>query len=105
MRLETIPSPSPYPYPPPKRDAIRLSTVEELSAGFLSGVISRLCSTPFSIVAVRQQVDTDKNELDVASSISPDKPLKIRRDTTIRGVMRRIYKEEGIFGFWKGPFP
>lgn len=93
MRLETIPSPSPYPYPPPKRDAIRLSTAEELGAGFVSGIISRLASTPFSIVAVRQQVEEDK---------TVSGPQKFKPDSSIRGVMKSIYREEGIFGFWKG---
>jgi len=66
-----------------------LSTTEELAAGFFSGVVSRLVSSPMNVVTVQQQVARDEEN---TSNEPPG----------IVSTMRRIYRDAGIVGFWKG---
>jgi len=68
---------------------VLLSTGDELLTGFLAGVISRLASTPMNIVTIRLQVERHAEDDD-------------EHHSTILSVMRSIYREEGIAGFWKG---
>lgn len=92
LKLENLPSPTPFPYPTKDRLPVRLSIKEELGAGFLAGVISRLASTPLSIITVRLQVEQEKAEDDDSTEEKPG----------IGSVVKRLYQEEGLFGFWKG---
>ncbi|KAG8995031.1 hypothetical protein FRB93_001221 [Tulasnella sp. JGI-2019a] len=85
-RLKTIPRNSlPHPYPPRHPNPIALSTAEELSAGFIAGVISRLISTPLSVVTVRMQAGGGRH-----------------KKTGVISALKSIYRDEGILGLWKG---
>ncbi|KAG8895456.1 hypothetical protein FRC01_012353 [Tulasnella sp. 417] len=92
LRLEKLPSPTPFPYPPKDRLPVILGIREELGAGFVAGVISRLASTPLSIITVRLQVEQEKAEGEDSIEEKPG----------IASVVKRLYNEEGLFGFWKG---
>ncbi|EIN06664.1 mitochondrial carrier [Punctularia strigosozonata HHB-11173 SS5] len=73
---------------PPSRAKQRLAVLsvpEELGLGFLSGVLSRAISTPLSMVTVRMQTQSNNNR----------KPGLVE-------IIRSIYREHGLLGFWKG---
>jgi solute carrier family 25 (peroxisomal adenine nucleotide transporter), member 17 len=84
--------------------------VEELGLGFVAGLASKLISTPLSVITVRLQTEredveegggeTSKNSVDF-----PDDEM--RKVGGVRDVIRRIYEENGLVGFWRGllPFP
>ncbi|KAJ7658519.1 mitochondrial carrier domain-containing protein [Mycena rosella] len=69
------------------------SLLEELLLGFIAGVASRAVSTPLNIVTLRLQVenDNDEEEGDLKPSVSG-----------VGGVVKKIYDEQGILGFWRG---
>lgn len=92
LRLEQLPSPTPFPYPSKDRLPVVLGIREELGAGFVAGVISRLASTPLSIITVRLQVEQEKAEGEDSTEEKPG----------IKSVVKRLYHEEGLLGFWKG---
>lgn len=75
-----------------KAATVTLSVPQELGIGFIAGVLSRLVTTPLSVVTVRLQVDDDDD--DVTGSV--------QSDTGIVGTVHKIYDEDGIPGFWKG---
>lgn len=86
QRVQSIPAQSsPHPYPPKRPGPVALSTGEELTAGFISGVISRLVSTPLSVITVRMQAGGGR-----------------RKKTGIVSALKGIYREEGLIGLWKG---
>lgn len=72
--------------------AVTLSAPQELGIGFLAGVLSRLVTTPLSVITVRLQV-TNENDDDIDSA---------QPDAGIISTMREIHSEDGIAGFWKG---
>ncbi|KAG8860082.1 hypothetical protein FRB96_004105 [Tulasnella sp. 330] len=85
-RLRRIPAHfSPHPYPPKHPAPVALSTGEELAAGFISGVLSRLMSMPLSVITVRMQAGGAK-----------------RKKAGIVSALKGIYHNEGLLGLWKG---
>ena len=76
--------------------------VEELVLGFIAGVASRAVSTPLNIITLRTQTtrgqDEDEGEGDgsKAPSSRPTNP------GGIVDIVKLIYKEQGLAGFWRG---
>lgn len=68
-----------------------LSVPQELGLGFISGIISRLVTTPLSVITVRLQVENEKDE-------EGDE----EKGGGIIKTFHDIYEEHGIGGFWKG---
>lgn len=83
--LKALPA-HPSPYPTRKPTPIALSTGEELGAGFLAGALSRLVSTPLSVITVRMQAKRERGS----------------QNPGLIAALRSIYREEGILGLWKG---
>ncbi|KAK7057709.1 mitochondrial carrier domain-containing protein [Favolaschia claudopus] len=68
---------------------------EEILLGFIAGVASRAVSTPLNIVTLRLQVekDNDSEEAEIKEGTSA---------TGISGAFKKIYREDGLGGFWRG---
>lgn len=83
-----------------------LSVSEELGIGFVAGVASRAISTPLSVITVRLQTGSDDEdeearlniEKDGVEDVEPVKPMGVI------GIVKRIYQEEGLQGFWGGAY-
>ncbi|KAJ3028964.1 UNVERIFIED_CONTAM: hypothetical protein HDU68_000491, partial [Siphonaria sp. JEL0065] len=73
-----------------------ISIFESMAAGAIAGAATSLTTNPIWVVNLRQTVK--KSSLDDGSG-KPSKPL------TTLGTISKIYKEEGITGFWKGIIP
>jgi hypothetical protein len=69
------------------------NVLSELALGFVAGVASRAVSTPLNVVTLGLQTARDDDEEGE------------RKDAGVMGVVRRIYKEEGLKGFWRGTSP
>lgn len=74
-----------------KAASLALSVPQELGIGFLAGVLSRLVSTPLSVITVRLQSESVKDDRDDGEG-----------DVGILATARNIYRDDGLFGFWKG---
>ncbi|KAI8617213.1 mitochondrial carrier domain-containing protein [Chytriomyces sp. MP71] len=70
-----------------------ISTVESMAAGAIAGAATSLITNPIWVVNVRQTVKKSSLDSDNTKSL------------TIRQTIAKIYKEEGITGFWKGIIP
>ncbi|KAI0764362.1 mitochondrial carrier domain-containing protein [Trametes elegans] len=85
---------------------ILLSVTTELAVGFVSGVASRAVSTPLSVVTVRMQTaneDTDDENIDDERSDTEKKAKpRIESSPSASEVIRKIYAEHGLSGFWAG---
>ncbi|OJT01630.1 Peroxisomal nicotinamide adenine dinucleotide carrier [Trametes pubescens] len=80
-----------------------LSVPAELAVGFVAGVASRAVSTPLSVVTVRMQTETDDDDDDDDDDDSDDETSATQnRSPHLFEVVRRIYSEEGLAGFWSG---
>ncbi len=88
-----------------------LGVPTELAVGFVAGVASRAVSTPLSVVTIRLQTEGDDDEEESQSATASDKaspPPAFERRTAAQGffdVVRRIYAQEGLAGFWAGKRP
>ncbi|KAF7362406.1 hypothetical protein MVEN_00587800 [Mycena venus] len=71
------------------------SLAEEILLGFIAGVASRAVSTPLNIITLRLQVEQEEDE-EAASE------AKAESVAGVNGVVQKIYREEGILGFWRG---
>lgn len=97
------------------RQALTLSTSPvllgvptELAVGFIAGVASRAISTPLGVLTVRLQSgedDSDEtgNESEAGDADEQSKAKRMRDG--IMTVIRSIYAEQGIRGFWAGQYP
>jgi len=65
-----------------------LTPGEEIGIGFAAGVISRAISTPLSLITVRLQAERQNEDSD--------------EDASVSSVVRQIYEDNGLRGFWKG---
>ncbi|TFK87039.1 mitochondrial carrier [Polyporus arcularius HHB13444] len=87
---------------------VMLGVPTELAVGFVAGVASRAVSTPLSVVTIRLQTEGDDDEEESQSATASDKaspPPAFERRTATQGffdVVRRIYAQEGLAGFWAG---
>jgi len=80
------------------RSATAFTAGEEIVLGFLAGVVSRAISSPFNITAVRLQAERK----DKATGEAEGTEEEYADDGTLVGVMKHIYAERGLSGFWKG---
>ena len=71
------------------------TAAEEIIVGFLAGVASRAISSPFNVTAVRLQAERKANTENDDGDGDND-------DGTVIGVMKHIYAERGLKGFWRG---
>lgn len=67
--------------------AVALTGPQELGIGYLAGVLSRLITTPLSVITVRLQVASDSED---------------EGETGVLDIVRDIYSTDGLPGFWKG---
>lgn len=76
--------------------------IEELVLGFIAGVASRAVSTPLNIITLRTQTEReeDEDEDDVDRTRSP-RPVN---SGGIVEIVKLIYKEQGLAGFWRGQY-
>ncbi|KAJ7647833.1 mitochondrial carrier domain-containing protein [Roridomyces roridus] len=65
------------------------SLFEEILLGFIAGVASRAVSTPLNIVTLRLQIDRSSED-------------KAEQERGFTAVIKKIYSEEGPWGFWRG---
>ncbi|KDR75555.1 hypothetical protein GALMADRAFT_68813 [Galerina marginata CBS 339.88] len=68
--------------------------IEELILGFIAGVASRAISTPLNIVTLRLQTEREVSEVDTEN--------KINKPMGMIDVVKAIYQEAGLSGFWRG---
>ncbi|TBU38829.1 mitochondrial carrier [Dichomitus squalens] len=80
---------------------VLLGPPTELAIGFVAGVASRAVSTPLSVITVRLQTS---DEDDGASDESAKRTWEDRRPGFTE-VVRNIYADEGLPGFWTGFHP
>lgn len=74
----------------------------ELGLGFLAGVASRAVSNPLNLVTMRLQ--TEKQ--DAAEAAEKDDSADSEPEATdVLSVVKHLYTERGILGFWRGKFP
>ncbi|KAI5123790.1 hypothetical protein M0805_009085 [Coniferiporia weirii] len=73
-----------------------VSAFEEIGLGFLAGVASRAISTPLSLITVRLQ---EEQQALIDAHIQQADPTA---SGSIGRVVRHIYAENGLTGFWKG---
>ncbi|CCM02954.1 uncharacterized protein FIBRA_05069 [Fibroporia radiculosa] len=73
----------------------------ELAIGFIAGVASRAISTPLSVVTVRLQSSGDDDDAILADS----KVKQQKRTWSATDVIRDVYQEQGLGGFWAGFIP
>ncbi|KAJ6491658.1 mitochondrial carrier domain-containing protein [Mycena vitilis] len=69
---------------------------EEVLLGFIAGVASRAVSTPLNIVTLRLQVEQE-NDPDEDTIPGMEEPA-----SGVSDVVKKIYKEQGLLGFWRG---
>ncbi|KAF9075517.1 mitochondrial carrier domain-containing protein [Rhodocollybia butyracea] len=73
--------------------SVKLTILQDLALGFLSGVASRAVSMPLSIITLRLQTERENEEINDEN--------ENRNDKLARAV-RKIYQEQGLSGFWRG---
>jgi hypothetical protein len=80
---------------------------KELGIGFVAGVASKLISTPLRVVTTRLQTERDDKEAneDMDGDAFEDTVEEMRTTGGVRGVVERIYADEGLAGFWRGVYP
>ncbi|KDQ56452.1 hypothetical protein JAAARDRAFT_158528 [Jaapia argillacea MUCL 33604] len=78
-----------------------LSVPEELAIGFVAGVLSRAISTPLSVVTARMQAEADGDDDEEVGLLGAEEEER-RKDKGVMGVVKRIYGERGLLGFWRG---
>lgn len=77
-----------------KAATIALTVPQELGIGYLAGVLSRLVTTPLSVITVRLQAENVKD--DTRSEVEGE------AEAGILETAKDVYEEDGVFGFWKG---
>ncbi|KAI1785290.1 mitochondrial carrier [Ganoderma leucocontextum] len=85
---------------------VLLDAPSELALGFVAGVASRAISTPLSLITVRLQTsDDDEDGTEMEASIVPETASVKKRRPGFSEVLRSIYMEESLSGFWAGFLP
>ncbi|KAF9366510.1 hypothetical protein BGX34_001948 [Mortierella sp. NVP85] len=94
-----------------RRKSGQLSTVQELFLGAEAGIISRLFTNPIHVITTRQQVmgkqlQHQKEQAGAGAAVGSKGKAKAE-DTKIsaRAIIREIYTQDGILGFWAGYAP
>ncbi|KAF8926632.1 hypothetical protein BGZ58_011026 [Dissophora ornata] len=95
-----------------RRKSGQLSTVQELFLGAEAGVISRFFTAPIHVVTTRQQVMgkdlLQQQKGGSSSSLSPSSSASSSSEkskVSARSIVRDIYAQDGILGFWAGYAP
>ncbi|KAG0238834.1 hypothetical protein BGX31_003160 [Mortierella sp. GBA43] len=93
------------------RKSGQLSTVQELFLGAEAGILSRFFTNPIHVVTTRQQV-MGKELLEYqqkggagSSSLSGKGSGTTESRISARSIIREIYAQDGILGFWAGYAP
>ena len=79
---------------------VLLGPPTELAIGFVAGVASRAVSTPLSVITVRLQTSDDDE--DRSDDAKRDPVAADVRRSGFTEVVRSIYADEGLAGFWAG---
>ncbi|KAL5521389.1 hypothetical protein ACEPAG_9315 [Sanghuangporus baumii] len=81
-----------------------LVALEEITIGFLAGIASRAVSTPLSLITVRLQSEQRQLLDSEAEGGDPEKGGDEygHPSRSIVSVVKRIYAEGGLRGFWRG---
>ncbi|KAF9110124.1 hypothetical protein BGX27_006756 [Mortierella sp. AM989] len=85
-----------------QRKSGKLSTFQELFLGAEAGVISRLFTNPIHVVTARQQVMGKQLEQQQQQG---SKQGQSTAKVSARTIIRDIYAQDGILGFWAGYAP
>ncbi|KAF9539403.1 hypothetical protein EC957_005431 [Mortierella hygrophila] len=85
------------------RSSGQLSTFQELFLGAEAGVISRFFTAPIHVVTTRQQV-MGKDLSQQQPQRNPGMTGKAQK-VSARSIIREIYAQDGITGFWAGYAP
>lgn len=72
-----------------------LGVAEELGLGYVSGVLSRAISTPLNVVTIHLQTNLGSDD---------DNDPDGHKPQTFSDVIRAIYSDRGLGGFWKGEY-
>ncbi|KAF9358506.1 hypothetical protein BGX26_001601 [Mortierella sp. AD094] len=90
-----------------RRKSGQLSTFQELFLGAEAGVISRLFTNPIHVVTTRQQVMGKQQQQQQQQTQSGGKPATAAAGGKVsaRSIIREIYAQDGILGFWAGYAP
>ncbi|KAK0459212.1 mitochondrial carrier domain-containing protein [Desarmillaria tabescens] len=75
---------------------ISLPMLQELFLGFIAGVASRAVSMPLNLITLRLQAERDADDDD------DDGDTDEAQDVGLSSVIKFIYSEHGLFGFWRG---
>ncbi|OAQ26195.1 mitochondrial carrier [Linnemannia elongata AG-77] len=85
-----------------RRSSGQLSTFQELFLGAEAGIISRFFTAPIHVVTTRQQVmGKDLLQQQGNSGTTAGNTPKV----SARSIIREIYAQDGITGFWAGYAP
>ncbi|KZT72453.1 mitochondrial carrier [Daedalea quercina L-15889] len=91
---------------------VLLGVPMELAVGFIAGVASRAVSTPLSVLTVHLQSGASNDDSsDDGDSESTGKSSDLRENNStgrrlgLHEVVRNIYTEQGLSGFWAGFTP
>ncbi|KAG0006282.1 hypothetical protein BGZ80_000574 [Entomortierella chlamydospora] len=87
-----------------RRKSGQLSTFQELFLGAEAGVISRLFTNPIHVVTTRQQV-MGKQQQQHQQQQNGGKPAATESKVSASSIIREIYAQDGILGFWAGYAP
>ncbi|CAG8541440.1 12004_t:CDS:10 [Acaulospora colombiana] len=78
-----------------------LSIPEELLIGLVSGIGSKVVTTPLSVITVHLQHEDDADPADLEKQSLETSDVDAK-ESRIRRVVKRIYSESGLAGFWRG---
>ncbi|GJJ68686.1 hypothetical protein EMPS_01032 [Entomortierella parvispora] len=90
-----------------RRKSGQLSTFQELFLGAEAGIISRFFTAPIHVVTTRQQVmGKDLLQQKQKQQLAGNGGAKdIKAKVSARSIIREIYAQDGITGFWAGYAP
>ena len=80
----------------------KATLVEELVLGFIAGVASRAVSTPLNIITLRTQTTREQDEDEGEGDVSKARALRPANSGGLTDIVKLIYKEQGLAGFWRG---
>ena len=89
---------------------VLLGVPTELAVGFAAGVASRAVSTPLSVVTVRLQTGAVEEDAGIDDNGKPPTNGPVHPDLSPRApssffqVVKSIYLEDGLSGFWAGTY-
>ncbi|PIL32765.1 transporter [Ganoderma sinense ZZ0214-1] len=83
---------------------VLLGAPTELAIGFIAGVASRAISTPLSVITVRLQTSDEEDGTESETEVlTVPKATSVKtRSSGFCEVLRSIYAEESLSGFWAG---